>query len=288
MPDTSIRALLVSLFAVLIGVGLSIAGSQNGASIAGVGLFALAVAAAFLIQWIVFVPSYLAKTERFFDLTGSVTFVGITVVLALLTPNMDARSWLLAAMVIAWALRLGSFLFRRVNRSGGDDRFDSLKSSPARFAQVWTLQGLWVSMTAASAWIAMTSQARVPLDAFALVGTLLWAFGLTFEAIADTQKTRFKADPSNAGRFINVGLWSKSRHPNYFGEIVVWVGVAILAVPTLQGWAWIGILSPVFVILLLTRVSGIPLLEQKAERKWGTDTAYQEYRARTPILIPRL
>jgi steroid 5-alpha reductase family enzyme len=288
MDDSSRRAAVISLVAVLLGVGLAIAGSQGGATVAGVGVFAVAVAAAFVIQWAVFVPSYLARTERFFDITGSLTFIGLSLVVVFLTPAVDARGWLLAAMVVVWAARLGSFLFLRVSRSGGDDRFDELKTSPLRFVQVWTLQGLWVSVTAAAAWIAITSSQRAPLDVFAVVGGLLWLGGVIIETVADLQKSRFKADAANAGRFITVGLWSKSRHPNYFGEIVVWLGVAVVAVPTLQGWGWIALVSPVFVTLLLTKVSGVPLLEAKAEKRWGNQPDYQAYKAQTPVLIPRL
>ncbi|MBU4187889.1 MAG: DUF1295 domain-containing protein [Propionicimonas sp.] len=287
MDDSSRRAAVISLVAVLLGIGLALAGAQGGATVAGVGVFALAVAAAFVIQWVVFVPSYLARTEHFFDLTGALTFISLSLGVALLTPGVDARGWLLAGMVVVWALRLGSFLFRRVSRSGGDDRFEELKTSPLRFAQVWTLQGLWVSVTASAAWIAITTDHRVPLDGFAVAGSLLWLTGLITEAVADQQKSRFKADPANAGRFINVGLWSKSRHPNYFGEILVWLGVAVVALPTLQGWGWIALASPVFVTLLLTKVSGVPLLEAKAEQRWGDQADYQAYKAGTPLLIPR-
>ncbi len=287
MDDSSRRAAVIILVAVLLGIGLALAGAQGGATIAGVGVFALAVAAAFAIQWVVFVPSYLARTEHFFDLTGALTFISLSLGVALLTPGVDARGWLLAGMVVVWALRLGSFLFRRVSRSGGDDRFEELKTSPLRFAQVWTLQGLWVSVTASAAWIAITTDTRVPLDGFAVAGGLLWLTGLITEAVADQQKSRFKDDPANAGRFINVGLWSKSRHPNYFGEILVWLGVAVVALPTLRGWGWIALASPVFVTLLLTKVSGVPLLEAKAEQRWGDQADYQAYKAGTPLLIPR-
>jgi steroid 5-alpha reductase family enzyme len=287
MDDNSRRAGVVTLVGAALGAGLAIAGSQGGATIGGVGVFAVGVAAAFLIQWVVFVPSFLARTERFFDLTGSLTFIGITVLVVALTPGIDVRGWLLAFMVVAWALRLGSFLFTRVRRSGGDDRFDELKQSFLRFALVWTMQGLWVSMTAAAAWISITAPQRVPFDAFAIIGAIVWVAGLAIEATADAQKSAFKADPANAGKFINVGLWSKSRHPNYLGEILVWVGVAIVALPTLQGWGWVGLLSPIFVTVLLTKVSGIPLLEEKAERRWGSQPDYQAYKARTPVLLPR-
>ena len=105
--------------------------------------------------------------------------------------------------------------------------------------------------------------------------------------MADLQKSRFRADPANRGRFISTGVWAWSRHPNYFGEIVIWVGVFVIAAPVLRGWQWVGILSPVFVTLLLTRVSGIPLLEKRADRQWGGRPEYEAYKARTSVLVPR-
>lgn len=281
------RAGLVrTLIVVVLGALVALAGSQGGARVAGWPVFALAVAAAFVIQWIVFVPSYRAQTEHFFDLTGSLTYISLTVLIALLTPGQDARGWLLGALVVIWAARLGSFLFTRVRSSGADDRFDEIKPNLTRFLSVWTIQGLWVTMTAAAAWIAMTSASKVPLDAFAAVGLVVWLIGFGFEVVADLQKSRFKADPANAGRFISTGLWSVSRHPNYFGEILLWIGVAIIALPALSGWQYIALLSPVFVALLLIKLSGIPLLEAKADKKWGGQADYEEYKRRTPVLLP--
>lgn len=126
------------------------------------------------------------------------------------------------------------------------------------------------------------------IDVFAVIGLLLWAIGFAIEVIADRQKSAFRADPANRDTFISTGLWSRSRHPNYFGEILLWIGVAVITLPVLQGWQWVGLVSPVFVALLITRVSGVPLLEAKAEAKWGDQADYQEYRRTTPVLIPKL
>lgn len=117
---------------------------------------------------------------------------------------------------------------------------------------------------------------------------LLWAAGFAVEVIADRQKSRFRADDAHRGRFISTGLWSRSRHPNYFGEILLWIGVAVIALPVLQGWQWVGLVSPVFVAVLITRVSGVPLLEAKADAKWGGQPDYEEYKRTTPVLVPRL
>ena len=273
---------------VLLAAALAAAGSQGGATVGGVSVFAVAVAVAFVIQWLVLVPSYLARTERFFDLTGSVTYIAVTLGVLLLARGWDARRVLLAVLVLVWAVRLGTFLFGRVSRSGADDRFDEIKGSFPRFLAVWTIQGLWVSVTAAAAWIAISASRQVDIDVFAVVGFLLWAAGFAVEVIADRQKSRFRADPTHRGRFISTGLWSRSRHPNYFGEILLWIGVAVIALPVLQGWQWVGMVSPVFVAVLITRVSGVPLLEAKADAKWGGQPDYEEYKRTTPVLVPRL
>jgi steroid 5-alpha reductase family enzyme len=276
---------------VLIGYLVALAGSQGGATLGDVPIFGLVIGLAFLIQWLVFIPSFIFQTEKFFDLTGSITYITVTGVAACCSrysAQLDARSILLAVLVIIWALRLGSFLFSRIKKAGKDDRFDELKPSFIRFLNVWTIQGLWVTFTAAAALVAITTTVRRELDAFAIVGFLIWLLGFVIEVIADSQKSRFNADPANRGKFIQSGLWSRSRHPNYFGEIVLWIGIAIIAVPVLQGWQWVAMISPLFVTLLLTRVSGIPLLAKKADKKWGGQADYEEYKKNTPVLIPRL
>lgn len=285
-PDRN--ALLALPAIVAIGTAAALAGSQGGASLLGIPLFALAVLLAFAIQWVAFVPAYVLQTERFFDLTGSVTYVSVTLLAVLLSTVIDGRSILVLALVVVWAVRLGRFLFRRVHRAGKDRRFDAIKPSFARFLMTWTLQGLWVTLTLAPALVAVTTSTRRALDPFALIGALVWAFGFALEVIADSQKDRFRMNPENRGRFISTGLWALSRHPNYFGEIVLWAGMALIALPVLRGWQWVSLISPLFVALLLTRVSGIPMLERRADEVWGGDEEYEAYKARTPVLIPRI
>jgi steroid 5-alpha reductase family enzyme len=144
-----------------------------------------------------------------------------------------------------------------------------------------------VFLTLSCALAAMTSVTRVPLGGSAALGTAVWLAGFAIEVVADRQKSRFRADPGNRDRFITTGLWAWSRHPNYFGEITSWVGIALIAWPALAGWQLATLISPVFVFVLLTRVSGIPLLESRAREKWGHDPDYRAYRARTPVLLPR-
>lgn len=285
---TDRKALIVFLVLILIGLLTAMAGSQGSSQVAGIPVFALLVGLAFLIQWLVFIPAYLQQTEKFFDLTGSLTYITLSTLALLLSAGVDSRGFLVWALVVIWAARLGSFLFNRIKKAGKDDRFDEIKPSFIRFLNVWTIQGLWVTFTLIAALITITTANRKELDLFALAGFIVWVFGFSLEVVADYQKSRFNADPKNRGKFIKTGLWSRSRHPNYFGEIVLWVGVMIIALPILQGWQWIALISPVFVTLLLTRVSGVPLLEKKADQKWGGQPDYEVYKKSTPVLIPKL
>lgn len=287
MKESDRRALLALPVVVLVGAGIAWAGSQGGATVADIPVFALCVGLAFLIQWLAFIPAYLLQSESFFDLTGSITYVSVTAIALLLSPVADGRSILLLALVVIWAARLGTFLFRRIRKAGKDARFDEIKPSFLRFLSTWTLQGLWVTLTLASALAAITTTTRKDLSLFALLGLLVWLLGFAFEATADAQKSRFRADPVNKGKFIHTGLWAWSRHPNYFGEIVLWIGVALIALPVLRGWQWATLISPVFVALLLTRISGVPMLEKRADEKWGGQEDYEAYKERTPVLIPR-
>lgn len=294
MSDDNKKAsneLLAGLKSILIiavlAIAVSWAGSDGGLSYAGWPIFAICALLAFVVQWLVFIPAYLYQTERYFDLTGSITYLTVVVIAMVLSDASEPRQFLLAAMVAIWAGRLGSFLFIRISKDGGDQRFDAIKPRFWRFLRTWNLQGLWVVLTLACGLAAITQPEQKPLGIIAHIGAALWLLGFLFEAIADYQKRVFKRDPANKGRFITSGLWAWSRHPNYFGEITLWMGVALVALPVLQGWQYVTLISPVFVLLLLTRVSGVPLLEARADKEWGGEPEYEAYKARTPELLPK-
>jgi steroid 5-alpha reductase family enzyme len=285
-PETR-RSVIGIVVAVVIGALVALAGSDGSSTVGWLPVFALCALLAYVINWAVFIPSNRAKTEHYFDLTGSATYLAVTATALLLSDDLDARAAIAAAMVAVWALRLGSFLFRRVRRDGRDGRFDEIKVDPLRFFMTWTLQGLWVLLTIAAALAIITSIERRSIGWVAILGIVVWLVGFMIEVVADRQKSAFKRDPANEGRFITTGLWSWSRHPNYFGEITLWTGIAIMAVPVLSGWSWVVLISPVFVTLLLTRVSGIPMLEARAEKRWGDDEEFRAYTRGTSVLIPR-
>ena len=271
--------------AILIGVLVALAGSSGGLRWGGFPIFAWGALLVFLVQWVVFVPSWFAHTEHFFDLTGSLTYFAVVALTLLSRGSVTPYSLLVATMVTAWALRLGAFLAARVRAAGSDSRFDAMKYRFAWFLMTWTLQGLWVLLTAGAALAAITSPEDRQIEAFALLGVALWAFGFGIEVAADEQKRRFRARPENLDRFITTGAWARSRHPNYFGEILLWFGVAVAAFPSLSGWSMVTLVSPLFVWLFLTRVSGVPLLEAAADRRWAGNPEYEAYKAATPVLL---
>ncbi len=279
------QSLVAIAIGVAIGAAISWAGSDGGDVVGSIPVFALCGFLAFAINWLAYVPSAIAQTEHYYDLVGGLTYISVTIAAVLLSSNLDLRAMIVAGMVLVWSIRLATFLFRRISKAGKDSRFDEIKTNALRFLMAWTIQGLWVLLTAAAAIAIITGGNRVPLGIVGYIGIAVWLAGFMIEVVADRQKSAFKADPANAGKFINTGLWSWSRHPNYFGEIVIWIGMAIIALPVLQGWQYATLISPIFVIFLLTKVSGVPMLEKSADERWGGQDDYEDYKRRTPVLV---
>lgn len=279
-----IRSTLIIL---LVGIALAAAGSHQSQLFGTVPIYAICIALAFVINWAVFLHANANQTEKYFDLTGAVTNSSMPIVALLLSPMRDMRSIILTALVVVWAGRLGLFLFGRIRKAGHDDRFDRIKTNPWQFFMTWSLQALWGSFSLAAALVGITSTERSAFGIIGVIGLLVWLLGFGIEVVADNQKTAFRSDPANRGKFIHTGLWAWSRHPNYFGEIVLWIGVTIIALPVMVGWQYVTLISPIFVIVLLMRISGVPMLEAKADKKWGGQPAYEAYKANTPVLVPR-
>jgi steroid 5-alpha reductase family enzyme len=282
------KKLIFILLAVGLPLGVSTLANPAGLTLAGWPAMTALALGAFAIQWLAFIPARLFQTERFYDLTGSITYIAVTLAAISAATAPSGAQWLIAIMIFIWAGRLGSFLFRRIHAAGGDQRFDHIKVSSSRFFVAWTLQGAWVVMTSCAALTAILSAEQTAVGVIYVMGAVMWVAGFVIEVMADRQKSRFRADPANAGRFINVGLWARSRHPNYFGEILLWAGIAVMAIPYLSGTQWVVMLSPLFVYALLTRISGIPTLARRGQQLWGDDPTYQAYVANTPRLLPRL
>ena len=280
-------ASIISIFiSLVLGITIALAGSTGSISFNGYPLFAICASIGFFLHWFVFIPSFFYQTEHYFDLTGSISYITIVLFTFFAVSNLDGRSLLIGVLIIIWAIRLGSFLFLRIKREGKDNRFTVMKTKFWWFLFTWTVGGLWVFITMAAGLAALTSAKVVPLGWFALVGVSLWLEGFIIEVVADYQKSKFKSKKENQYKFINQGLWSLSRHPNYFGEITLWLGIAIIAFPVLEGWQLITLISPVFVYILLTKISGIAMLEPRADKKWSEDPEYRLYKETTPVLIP--
>jgi len=243
------------------------------------------------MQWVAWIPASIGKTERFYDLTGGLTYLTAVAFSLWAGSQSEApslRELIVSLLVVIWSLRLSSFLYFRIHRTGKDGRFDELKTSPIRFLVPWTLQGLWVFLTMIVV-LVINSQAgsASALGVWDGIGLSIWILGFSIEAIADHQKTVFNTDSNHKGKWIDSGLWSYSRHPNYFGEILLWTGIAFFGISCFTGFERVAWVSPIFIYLLLTKVSGIPILDKRSLEKWGEDPEYQKYRENTPALFPR-
>ena len=284
--------LSITAFTFLVCWLLAVTVSENTLAINGTSLIIKAMCISFVIHGVLFIPSYVFQTEKFYDLTGSVTYITIIsyVIYEIyqVSESLDPRILIIAACIMVWTIRLGGFLFWRVLKDGEDKRFRSILPSFTQLLMTWALSAAWVFIQSLSALVAITAVTQVEFGILGYVGLSLWVFGFIFEVIADHQKTKFKANPDNEGRFINEGLWKKSRHPNYFGEIVLWVGVSIMSVASMTGLQYVSLISPLFSFLLIYYVSGVRMLEARSDKKWGNSEDYQEYKNNVPVFVPKL
>ena len=274
------KNIIISTIAFLIGYGIAFA--------TGIDLVKNAVVIAYLIQWVLFVPAYLLQTEKFYDLAGSITYISIISFVFYKSSEFNLGSLILSLFIIIWAVRLGSFLFFRIKEAGEDKRFRDIKPSPTRFFMTWTLQGTWVSICSACAITAISTAGGIIMNELFIIGVITFIIGFLIEVVADNQKTKFRSIPDNKDKFITSGLWSYSRHPNYFGEISLWLGVAIMSFSSLKGWQLITLISPIFTYILLVYVSGVRLLEARGKQKWGHLDSYKEYLDNTPTIFFKL
>ena len=259
------------------------------ALLTGLQVIQQAVIIAFLIQWILFVPAFYYQTEKFYDLAGSATYISVVSYISFqsyFAININVGNILLASFIMLWAIRLGSFLFTRIHKSGEDKRFNTIKPSPTRFFMAWTFQGMWVSICSMCALTAIASKNGVIVNSYFYIGMLVFIIGFVLEIIADRQKSVFRKNPENKNQFIAHGLWHYSRHPNYFGEITLWLGISIMSLSSLSSWQYITLISPLFTYILLVYISGVRILEISGMEKWGHLESYQNYIRTTPSLFP--
>ena len=280
---------IIAITAFLICIVLiNIAGQNIEIEIRGMNAFTFILIIAVLLQVFFFLPSFLLKTEKYYDLVGSLTYITTISLAYFSVENKTMIDSIIYFYVMVWASRLGIYLFRRVRNDGKDVRFEKAKRHFFWFLQYWMGQALWVSLTACAAIIAILSPEEDALPVLAIVGMVLWISGFTIESISDYQKRVFRKENNSSESFIHTGFWARSRHPNYFGEITLWTGIAVIALNTLNGIEYITLISPVFVYILLTRMSGVNLLERIADERYGHLEEYQRYKSNTPVLVPKL
>ena len=237
----------------------------------------------FSIQWICFIPAFIFQTEKFFDLMGSITYLTAIFTVLYITDTRNISDYIIVACIALWAIRLGSFLFMRIRKAGEDRRFRDIKPNFTRFFMTWTLQGMWVSMCLLCVLTAISS--GIITNSIFYIGVVIFTLGFIIEVIADYQKTVFRKNIGNKDKFISTGLWAYSRHPNYFGEILLWFGIAIMSFSSLNGLQYLTLISPIFVYILLVYISGIRILENNGYKKWGHLESYKEYLQNTPRLF---
>lgn len=236
------------------------------------------------INIIMFIPAFIFKTDQLTDISYAVTF-GAVALVEFFLKGYSLGSFILLAMVLVWAVRLGTYLLVRIRKNGKDSRFDAMREHFFKFAQFWILQGITVFVILIPA-IYFFSSNNHAIGTLSIFGIAIWLAGLIIESLADAQKFKFMNDPDNRDKWIASGVWNYSRHPNYLGEMMVWVGIYLFVVGTLPlNRALISLISPLYIIGLLLFVSGIPILEKSADKKWGSDPNYQAYKKRTNILF---
>ncbi|HXE09900.1 MAG TPA: DUF1295 domain-containing protein [Verrucomicrobiae bacterium] len=245
----------------------------------------ISLAGALLINGVLFLIAFKLQSDKLTDISYALSFLALDVIALLYAGHLAAFNWLLFLLVGLWAVRIGGFLLYRVLIVGKDRRFDGMRESFTRFGKFWLAQAVtaWVLMLPVT--IAQYRGGRLGVAAY--IGLILWAVGLIIEALADYQKFAFKRNASNKGEWIKQGVWRYSRHPNYFGEILVWTSIYVYTFTVLQGMEKVlGLASPLLITLVLLFVSGVPLLEKSADARWGKLKAYQEYKQRTRLLVP--
>ena len=275
---------------ILISV-LSFAISYGIAHLTGSVIVKNAVLLAYVIHWIAYIPAYVFQTEKFYDLTGSVTYLSVVWFVFLSTYqsiSLNFGNLILVLLISIWTIRLGLFLFMRIHKAGEDKRFRTIKTSASQFFMTFTLSGLWVTLCSMCALVAISSPEGLVMNALTYVGIILFIIGFGIEIVADNQKTAFRSIEANKDSFITSGLWSKSRHPNYFGEVLLWFAIAVISFSSLEGLQLITLISPLFTYILLVYVSGVRMLEDMNDKKWADNEQYKSYKKNTPMLFPKL
>ncbi|KAJ0971632.1 hypothetical protein J5N97_019591 [Dioscorea zingiberensis] len=239
-------------------------------------------------QLVFFIVTALLKFDKVTDFAGSTNFIILGVLTLSIKGAWHFRQIVLTVLVVIWGLRLGLFLLMRILQWGEDRRFDEMRNNLGKLAGFWIFQALWVWTVSLPVTVVNASDRDPSVQAQDIIGWVMWAIGITIEATADQQKLMFKNSPVNKGKWCNIGIWRYSRHPNYFGEILLWWGIFVASTPILHGAEWLVIFGPLFLTILLLFVSGVPLLEESADKRYGGVEEYRLYKNTTSPLVPLL
>jgi steroid 5-alpha reductase family enzyme len=232
----------------------------------------------------VFILAIILKDNSIVDIFWGLGFIVLTVFSLWHSGSTDFKKIFVSSLVLVWGLRLSVHIFFRNRGRGEDFRYANWRRTWNNFVlrsflQVFMLQGFFMLVIA---WpvLHINYGASVESGMIDLAGSLIFLIGFLFEAVGDSQLVAFRKDTSNAGQIITTGLWKYTRHPNYFGEALLWWGIWLMAVPVVDGIYTV--LSPITITLLLRYVSGVPMLEKKYEGR----ADWEEYKAKTPVFVP--
>lgn len=244
------------------------------------------------MQFTFFLVACSCKFDKVTDFAGGTNFVVLAVLTFCLATTWNWRQITVTAFIVVWGLRLSGYLLYRIIKIGEDKRFDDKRENCLAFAGFWTFQAVWVfTVSLPVIFVNAPSSATklnpdndwTPQD---IVGAIFFVVGLLCEAFADIQKFNFRNDPNNKGKWCDIGLWKYTRHPNYFGEITLWWGIFIMSTSILTYGQWAAVLGPLFTMAILLFLSGIPLLEKKADERYRKNELYIEYKTKTSPLVP--
>ncbi len=238
-----------------------------------------------LVHFVGALSSLYGAGERYYDICGSISFLGANILVYYFQQPLSIPEFILWSLLNLWTIRMGVFLFARILYSGGDRRFDTIKKHPDQLLLAWGLSAVWVYTTASPIWLCLLAPGKLAWTAIFTVGCIVWWIGFCLEVVSDWQKWQFKSQKQSLP-FISTGLWAYSQHPNYAGEILMWWAAAIMSAAQLSGIQLLSLLTPCGVMYLLIAVSGIPLLDKRAQDQYGDLPAYHDYYRRTAKLFP--
>lgn len=247
----------------------------------------LAICSVFILQTLAFIEG--RKLERYdiADISWGIGFVLVSGISYIATPVQSLSAFIIVCLVSIWGIRLSTHIYKRHKKTKEDNRYVTLRAEWTKYpklqiyTKIFLLQGFLLMLVAIPILVNIVFGNTIQINSLPfIVGISIWIIGFSFESIADWQLKKFISNPLNAGKIMDTGLWKYSRHPNYFGEILLWWGIWL---STVQTPLWhIALIGPITITFLIVKVSGIPLSEKALSEKPG----FGVYKEKTSILIP--